>query len=281
VKESTGHFEGVRGCRLFYQTWLPEWAPRAVVVLVHGVGEHCGRYGNMVDGLVAAGYAVAGYDHRGHGRSEGQRGHVEAFADYCDDLGLFLKLVGGLLPGLPVFLYGHSMGSLIALDYLLRDPAGLQGAIISGTALDPGDSASPLQVLLAKVLSGIAPKTTIRMKLDGSTLSRDPEVARAYMEDPLDSWDRSARWGTEFLKAIAWLKGRAGDVRLPLLFLHGECDPIVRVAGAKSFYEQITFPDKEIHIYPGGLHEPHNDIQHDEVLRDVLQWLDRHLPPSQ
>jgi len=277
MDSTCGHLDGVKGCRLFYQIWRPEATPRAVVALVHGVGEHCGRYGNVVDRLVPAGYAFAGYDHRGHGRSEGQRGHIDSWDDYTSDLKLFLGLVAKEMPGLPVFLYGHSMGSLIALDYVLRDATGLRGAILSGTALDLGDSAPPLLVLLAKVLSRIVPRLSIKMKLEGSALSRDPEVARAYMEDPLDSWQRSVRWDAEFIKAIARIEGRASDVRLPVLLLHGEQDPIIRVEGAKRFFDGIEHPDKTLHIYPGGLHEPHNDIQHEQVLSDVVQWLEAHL----
>ncbi len=245
---TSGSLEGAKGCRLFYQTWLPEGASRAVLVLVHGAGEHCGRYQNLVDGLVPAGYAIAGYDQRGHGRSGGRRGHIDSWDEYRGDLRLFLDLAGHLLPGVPVFLYGHSHGTLMALDYILRHPEGLSGAVLSGTALEPAEAAPAWQVLLAKTLSGLLPTFSLRVRLEGSTLSRDGRVARAYEEDPLVHWLRSVRWGAESLQAIEWIKARPGDIRLPVLFLHGESDRLVRASGAQLFYDQIQYPDKAIRI---------------------------------
>ncbi len=272
-----GYFDGVKGCRLYYQAWLPKGRPRAVVALVHGAGEHCGRYGNVADGLVPAGYAVIGYDLRGHGRSGGRRGHIDSWDDYRGDLGRFLGFVGRVLPGVPAFLYGHSTGSLIALDYILRHPEGLRGAIVSGTAIEPSGAAPAALVLLAKALSGLVPTYTMRIKLEGSDLSRDAQVAKAYMEDPLNHWYRSARWGTEHLKVIAWIKSRPADIRLPVLFLHGEADPLVKAEGARRFFDRIEYPDKTMRVYPGGLHEPHNDLDYKQVVSDVAQWIEAHL----
>lgn len=277
MKEQTGHFEGAKGLQLFWQAWLPDGPPKAVLAVTHGVGEHMGRYGNMVAALVPAGYVLAGYDQRGHGRSEGQRGHINSWDEYRQDLHTFLAIAGQLAPDLPVFLYGHSQGSLVMLDYIVRAPARLAGAISSGTALQPLDAAPPHLVLVAKVLSGIAPTFSLKVPLDGSSLSRDPQVAKAYMEDPLVFWKRSARWGTECLKAIEFIKSHAGEVNLPILFLHGENDPLVGAAGAQHFFEQIRITDKTIHIYPGRRHEPHNDVEYGQVMADMRGWMDAHL----
>jgi alpha-beta hydrolase superfamily lysophospholipase len=277
MKENSGSVQGVGGLELYYRTWLPEKPPRGVVAIVHGVGEHTGRYQNLANALVPAGYIVTGFDQRGHGRSEGQRGHIMAWEEYREDMRLYLAEVAKLAPGLPLFLYGHSMGTLVMPDYLLHYPDGFAGAILSGTAIDPKDSAPAHLVAIARVMSRIKPNFSMKIALDGSFLSRDQQVANAYNTDPLVHWQRSARWGTEFLDRIEWLKENFKRIELPVQFLHGECDPVVSVEGARRMHADIWSKDKTIHIYPEGLHEPHNDIQHEQVGADIRTWLDAHL----
>ena len=148
MKQSTGNFEGVNACKLYYKTWLPEEQPKATLVIVHGAGEHIDRYQNVVNGLVASGFALAGYDLRGHGRSEGRRGHINSWDEYRGDLREFIKMTRQMLPEMPLFILGHSLGSLIVLDYLIYHQEGLSGAILSGTSLDPVDAAPPVQKFL-------------------------------------------------------------------------------------------------------------------------------------
>lgn len=262
---------------LFSKTWLPDDSPRAIVVIVHGVGEHIDRYKNLVDALVPAGYMVTGYNQRGHGHSQGKRGHINSWDEYRGDLRIFLDEVKKLEPEVPIFLYGHSMGSLVVLDYVLHDSKGLAGAIISGTALEPAGVAPPFLMWLARRLSGIVPGFTIKLKLKGSDLSRDPIVAKAYMEDPLVYWERTFRWGAESLRIVEWIKSRAGEINLPVLFIHGEADPLNLPSGAQSFYEQVQYPDKTLIVYPGGVHEPHNDLDFPRVTSDIEQWIARHI----
>jgi len=277
MKEQTGRFEGTNGLQLYWQAWLPDGSPKAILVVIHGAGEHIGRYGNMVNGLVPAGFIVAGYDQRGHGRSEGQRAHIDSWDEYRQDVRTFLGMARQLAPGLPVFLYGHSQGSLAVLDYVLHDPSGLAGVMSSGTALEPLDAAPPHLVLVAKVMSRIMPGFTIKQPLPGASVSHDPQVAKAYDEDPLVCWDRSARWATECLSAIDFIKSHGTDLNLPILFLHGESDPLVSVAGAQRFFAQISSTDKTMHIYPGDLHEPHNEFDFDHVIADIATWMDLHI----
>jgi len=281
MKEKTGHFEGTGGLQLFYRTWLPDKSPKAVMVIIHGVGEHIGRYQNMVDGLVPAGFILTGYDQRGHGQSEGQRGHINSWSEFREDIDRFLKLAVKLADGRPVFLYGHSQGSLEVLDYILHDSQGLAGVIISGCALVPKGSIAPAHlVIMAKILSKIKPNIPIKVELNGSNLSRNPQVARAYDEDPLVHLQRSVGWGAAGLKTIDWIKTHAEGIDLPILFLHGECDPLVDVEGARHFFDQISYPDKTIHIYPDGLHEPHNDTCYKQVVADMKSWMEERLKPG-
>lgn len=270
-------FRGAGGLELFSQRWRPDDGPRAAVAVVHGLGEHSGRYGFMVAHLVARGYAVHAFDLRGHGRSPGQRGHVGAWSEHRDDVDAFLRTIRGEESGLPLFLLGHSMGGLIVLDYVLRRPDAVVGAVVSGPGLEPVGVASPFKVAVAKLLSRFWPRFSLDLQLDCTAVSRDPEVVSAYRDDPLRHSLGSARWGTESLEAIVWIKAHAGDVRTPLLMVHGGDDRLVSPAGTRKFFDRVSFPDKELHVYEGGYHEPHNDVDRDRYLDHLSGWLDRHL----
>ena len=168
MENKTGQIIGTKNCKLYYQTWQPDQPAKAVVAIVHGVGEHSDRYQNLVTALIDAGFAASASDHRGHGRSDGPRGHINSWDDFRQDTKIFIEQTRKDFPGLPVFIYGHSMGSLISLDYIQHYPNGLKGAIISGTATQPTSAAPSYQVMIAKLLSNVAPKTTLKVPLDGS-----------------------------------------------------------------------------------------------------------------
>ena len=277
MERMEGTFPGTGGLGLYYQRWRGPSAGRAILTIVHGFGEHSGRYGNVIAEATARGMTVYGFDHRGHGRSPGQRGHIDRWEDYRGDVKAFLGMVGKNMPNQPIFLFGHSMGALIALDYLLRYPEGLRGAIISGAPFEPVGVAKPYLVTLARILSRIWPKFSLSLGLDPTRLSRDREVVKAYEADPLVHGVASVRWGTETLKPIAWVKGRAGEVRIPILLIHGGADRINAPDGSRSFFEKVSLPDRELKIYPGSFHEPHNDLDYRQVVKDVFHWLERHL----
>jgi alpha-beta hydrolase superfamily lysophospholipase len=277
MEQSAGNFDGINGCKLYYKTWLPEAHPKAALLIVHGAGEHIDRYQNVVSALLESGYALVGYDQRGHGRSEGQRGHINSWKEYRGDLGEFIKMARQMLPDTPQFILGHSLGSLIVLDYLIYHPEGLSGAILSGTSLDPVDAAPPVQKFLAQLLSGIYPTFTLKIPLPGNSLSRDPQVSQAYDQDPMVFWNRTARWGAESLKAIERIKNNSDQIKTPLLFLHGEKDPLVSAEGAQRYFERLSTADKTMRIYPDTLHEAHNDLDHQAVIADMQQWIASHL----
>jgi len=277
MEQTSGNFEGVNGCKLYYKTWLPEGNPKATLIIVHGVGEHIDRYENLVNGLVQSGYALAGYDLRGHGRSEGQRGYISSWEDYRGDLREFIKKARQMLPNIPMFVMGHSLGSLIVLDYIIHDSDDLSGAVLSGTALVPVDAGPPVQKFLAQLLSGIYPTFSMKVPTPGNSLSRDPKVAKAYDEDPMVFEDRTARWGAESFKAIKRIEANADKIRMPVLFIHGEKDPQVSVEGAQRFYDRVEYADKTLRIYKDNLHEPHNDLDYPKVVAYIEQWLSKHL----
>ena len=228
---------------------------------------------NLVRPLVDDGYAVYAYDQRGHGRSPGPRVYVDRWADYRVDLGAFLGMAAEQAPGLPIVLYGHSMGSLVVLDYLLERPQGLAGAIVSGVALQPAGVGKPYQVVMARVLSRVSPRLTVDLGIDGGSLTRDPQALEAARADPMLTSRATVRWGAESLATVRRVKEDMAAIDLPLLVLHGGADPLNRPAGAQALFETVSSPDKTLRIYPGVRHEPHNDLGHEQVAGDVKEWL--------
>jgi len=277
LKHGEGFLRGADGIELYDQCWQPEGEARAVLAIVHGHGEHSGRYANVVRSLVSRGYAVYGFDQRGHGRSRGQRGHINSWAEYRGDVGAFLRLIGSREPHRPVFLMGHSMGALVVLDYVLHDSKGIRGAVISGAPLEPAGVAKPALVLMSRLLSRVCPRFPLRLALDTSALSRDAAVVRAYVADPLVHGRFTARWGTESLAAVARVKAHAAEVNVPVLFVHGEADRLNLPGGIRDFFGRVACADKALQVYPEMYHELHNDFGYDRILSDLERWLARHL----
>ena len=264
------------GMQLYVQKWQADVPTRAVIACVHGFAEYSGRYMNLVEYLVPRGLVLCGVDLRGHGRSPGLRGHIDGWEDYREDLHSFLQWISTWEPARPRFVLGHSMGSLVALDFVLRRPEGLAGAIVSSALLEPVAAANQLLVSVARLLSRIWPRFLLPVNVEAAALSRDPEVVRAYEEDPLVFGKASARWGSEILDMIEWIKEHASDVRLPLLMIHGSADRINAIEGTRAFYEAVTYSDKELRVYPEAYHELHNDLGWEEEARDIERWVDSH-----
>lgn len=278
MRHDEGFLDRTSRFRLYWQRWLTDGPPRGIVVIVHGVGEHSGRYKNVAAPLVANGYSVWGYDHRGHGRSSGRRIHVDRWGDYREDLQSVLDLVAHSEPAKALFLYGHSMGALVVLDFLLHHPQRVQGAIVSGAPMEPAGVASPWQIVVARALSAWCPGFPLRLNLDSTTLSRDPAAVQAYRSDPLVTGRTTVRWGTETLAAVARVKARAAELRVPVLLIHGEADRLNLPRGSRVLRDAIA--GAELQIYRGAYHEAHNDLEHMRVAEDVRQWLNRRIPTA-
>lgn len=273
-----GTFRGEGDAELYYQGWRPEGGtPRATLAIAHGFGEHSGRYGNVVNWLVPRGYAAVAYDLRGNGRSPGRRGYVRSFEEYRRDLRAFLQLVRARQPEGPLFLLGHSQGGLLALDYVLHDPAGLDGVIASSPLLCRLPIA-PHLLLLARALSRIWPGLTMATGMDVTALSRDKAVVQAYVDDPLVHNLGSPRLATEIMAAIDWTQAHAGDLALPCLIVHGTADRLSACEASQAFFEACVCEDRERLTYEGGYHELFNDLDKERVLADVEAWLERHIP---
>ncbi|WP_257453804.1 alpha/beta hydrolase [Archangium lipolyticum] len=280
MNHAEGTFESAGGLKLYYQRWLPDHGePRTALAIVHGIGEHSGRFMNIVNHFVAQGHAVYALDLRGHGRSPGPRGHLMSWSEYIDDVRSFLALITANEPGRPLFLYAHSMGGLIGMEYVLRYPEGLSGVIISGP---PFESAvvTPTLVLSALLLGKLRPLHPLKVNLVPEAMCNDPAVVAAYLADPLVHRQCTARWAFEALKVSGWINSHLPDWRVPLLLLHGEKDSVNPPGGARKVFDKVAYPDKKMHLVPGGYHEPHSDAGYEQVLQLVEEFVLSHLPAS-
>jgi alpha-beta hydrolase superfamily lysophospholipase len=272
-----GTFAGAGGLNLYYQSWTLQKPAKAIVAIVHGLGAHGGLFFNAVDYLVDRGYGVYAFDLRGHGRSPGQRGHIDSWSEFREDLNLFLQFIRQREADCPLFLWGHSLGGAIALDYALRFPEGLQGVIVTSPAIGKV-GVSPLKMATGKLMSRFFPRFSLKLGLDNYAGSRDLSAISIYLQDPLRHEYASARLATEFLQTVDWIQSHVSDLRLPLLILHGSADRVTHPDSSWTFCLQVNFPDKECYELPGSYHDLHADLNRDEILADLGEWLERHLP---
>lgn len=271
----TDEFAG-HGGKIAWRAWQPETAPRAVVVLVHGVAEHSGRYEHVGGVLADAGFAVYALDHIGHGLSEGPAANIDSMQGAADNVATLLELAGAAHPGVPRFLLGHSMGSLVVLHLATRGPVDVAGIVVSAPPLDI-PLGNPIQRLAAPLLTRFAPNLGV-LTLDSSTISRDPEVVRAYDDDPLVFRGKlPARTAVEILEHTALVKRRLGALTPPLLVLHGTADVIASPSSADLLESDAGSVDVTVLRYPGLYHEVFNEPEREQVLSDVTDWLTAHV----
>lgn len=276
--ETTGTLRGQMDIALFWKSWtVPE--AKAAVVLVHGLGEHCGRYDNIINRLAGEKISFYGLDHRGHGRSQGKRGHLEHFSYYLQDLKLVVDIARKQNPGLPLIMLGHSMGGAIAGRYALDYSKDINALILSAPGIIPGSAPPAWQDLMARFLSKVAPATTFPNGLNADDLSHDPEVVKAYLNDPLVHNKISARWYTEFIAGGQELLRRASELTMPLLVIHGSGDKIVDISGSEQVFKAARSQDKEFKPFSGLYHEAMNEKQPEqaEVLDVVAEWILKHV----
>jgi alpha-beta hydrolase superfamily lysophospholipase len=269
-------FEGVGGVSLFRQVWRAAGPARAVLINIHGLGDHSGLYPTLVDHFPSRGITIHAMDLRGNGRSGGQRAYVERWKEYREDLHRFVGLVREEEPGRPLFLLGNSLGGLIVLEYVMRYPDGLRGVIAASPPLGRLGVPAPLMVL-GRVFSRVWPRFSIRTGMDLSGLARDPAVVQTVLADPLFHRAGTARLSTEVVAAIARVQAGAPAFPLPLLLLHGSADRMVPPEGSREFMARVGHPDHELRENPGAYHVLFADVDHERVLTDVEQWIVAHL----
>ncbi len=273
------HGQGTLPSGQYWQGWsVPDAV--GVVVLVHGAHEHGGRYAHVAERLGAAGYASYAPDHPGHGRSPGRRGDIRSLDAAVEGVAQTARAGADRHPGVPLFVYGHSLGGLVTLQYLTGTPhERVAGAVVSAPALDTS-TATPVQRAVAPVLSRLAPGLGV-LTLDAETVSRDPAVVADYRTDPLNHTGKMvARTGSAIMLGAAAMPGRLRGLRLPLFVLHGGDDRLMPPAASEVVREHCGSPDLTVRVYDGLYHEPHNEPEKDRVLDDVVAWLDAHRTPA-
>ena len=271
-----GSFEGVEGVRIFTREWQPSGTPRGVVVISHGLNAHSGLYQWAAEQFTAGGLAVYALDHRGRGRSEGERFFVKKFADWTRDLATFIDRVKAREPGLPVFLLGHSAGGVIACGYTLEHQDRIAGLICEDFAYQT--PAPDLAVAIVKGISHLAPHAHV-LKLKNEDFSRDPAVVAAMNADPLLANESQPSETVAELARAADLLGKSFQrITLPLLILHGTADKVTKPSGSKEFYEKAGASDKTLKLYEGHFHDLLNDIDKELVIADIKSWIAARLP---
>ncbi len=273
------HYEFERkafdGLKLYFQAWQTDQPQKGLVCLEHGLGEHSGRYAYWAGLLNQAGYSVLASDLRGHGKSEGQRGHVSSYNEYFQDIDLLLHEAEDRYSHLPRFLYGHSLGAMIFAHYVLLQQHQLSGVILTALSNKSSLAEQKVKVLIVKLLGSVAPTIPLSTGLVPATLSRDPEVVSKYINDPLVHHLSSLGWGKATLASIKYSDEHAREWTLPLLVMHGELDKLGYAEGSREFASSIH-GDCTLKIWPGLYHEIHNEPEKDQVFAYLRQWLDSH-----
>lgn len=268
-----GTFSSKDALKLFDRAWVPEGPPRAVLVVVHGLKDHSGRYASLGEAMSSRGWIVAAADLRGHGRSEGKRAFVRAFDDYLDDLGLLFAELEKGHPGLPTFLFGHSMGGAIATRYVLERKPKLQGLVLSGAALRAPPTVSAFAIRFTKFLSRIAPGAGV-FKLPDEDFSRDPAQVQAIREDPLIHHKGApARTAAELLGSMEKNRAEASKLSVPLWIIHGTADKLTDPRGSEELFGAASSADKTYKPYQGLYHDLLHEPEREQVLSDLAAWL--------
>ncbi len=261
------------GVKLFACDWSLTEPERGVICLVHGLGEHSQRYSHVAEFFCEHGYSFLSFDLRGHGKSSGQRGHIDSYDLLLEDIDRLLQEAGQRHPGLPVFLYGHSLGGNLVIYYSLKRRPGVHGVITTSPGTAP-DKIPPLKYFLGKLFYFLWPTFSMDNGLDHSALSRDQSVVERYDSDPLVHTRISARLGLDMINSGVWIKEHISELTVPLLIMQGSADRIVSVAGTRELASRAPEDLVEYKEWQGGYHELHNDFVKDEVLNTMLAWIE-------
>lgn len=281
----TGERVNSRGIKLFCRYWRPKDLRdmRGIVFICHGFGEHLGWYDELARKLTATGFLVFGHDHAGHGRSSGSRVYVEDVDDYVSDVLQHTADVKANNKGIPTFIYGHSMGGMVAVRTVMKNQAFYKGMILEGPLILPDPhEVTPTRLLLGKLFCNILPEIQLG-KIKVEQVTRDPDVQQKFNNDKL-RWSGGVKLitGMAFLRCLEDMHSKLSSVSLPLLILHGENDSLCQPAGSSLLYQAASSVDKQLKMFPGASHHLILDIEEvrDEVMQDVVDWMVLHTRKS-
>ncbi len=269
----TNEMRSVDGLSLFTCRWNVE-NPRGVICLVHGIGEHSGRYAHVAAYLNQAGYAMLGFDLRGHGRSQGQRGHIPGYESFMEDIALMLRSARERWPQQPLFLYGHSLGGNQVINYLLRRQPSLAGAVATGPSLRIAFEPPAFKVALGRLMNNLMPAFSQVTGLEVQALSRDASVVQAYIDDPLVHDRISARFFVDAMDAGFWALEHAAELKTPLLVMHGSADRLTSPKASEEFAARAGSLCS-FKMWEGLYHEIHNEPEKEQVFVFLRNWLDK------
>lgn len=273
-------WDGKNGIQFYIRGWEPtSKRPKAVLALIHGLGEHTGRYVHVGKTMTDAGYALVGFDLRGHGKSGGARGHFPTLTAVIQDMRQFFKYLVQRYPDIPHFLYGHSLGGLLSLSYALQYNTGLNGVMVTGVALRSPLQSQKGKIAMVNVLGSLLPAVTLPSGLDATTISRDADVVKKYVNDPLVHDKTSLGLGKAAIKAIEYCFAHAQEFKPPLLIMHGAADKLTYPSGSEDFAKLASENNKDVtlKLWDGLYHEVHNEPEKAEVFKVMIEWLDKHL----
>ncbi len=271
-------FTTVQGIKIYYQYWIPQKNHRANLIFVHGMGEHSGRYKNIIDYLLPKGFALFGLDIQGHGKSEGKRGHISHFSDFAAQVDQLITVTKIQQDNKELFLYGHSMGGLIVFDYLTKySNHDLGGVIFTSPAFDISIKIPGWKLFLGKIISYLAPSVTMNNGINPDELSHDKVVVEMYEKDELVHDRTSAGLFFAMLKVIKEAKSKAGNIHTPVLLMLGDNDKIISKEGAMSLFNILGSKDKKLFICPDSSHELLNEIEKTKNLNLIWQWIEPRL----
>jgi len=252
------------------------WAvdePKAVICLVHGLGEHCRRYDHMAAYYNGKGYSIMSFDNIGHGRSEGKRGHAPRYKNLTDNLEEILKVAEKEYPLLPKFIYGHSMGGNLALNFALKSNPKIAGLITTGAFITLPKPAPAALVAFGKIMRKIVPSLLQSNQLSVDYISKDPLEVQKYMDDPLVHGKLSVNMGIELLEAAKWLENYKGYIEFPVLLMHGEEDELTAMDGSQLLSTQLD-GDVSFREWKGMYHEIHNEPDQQQVFDFTINWIE-------
>jgi alpha-beta hydrolase superfamily lysophospholipase len=272
MEQIEDYFQGIGDYNLFYKSWAVE-KPKAVVQIVHGFCEHSGRYTNLIDHLVKENFAVFIHDNKGHGKSEGTRNHITTLSTFAEDAHILTEKIFKKYSNIPLFLIGHSMGSLVAQRYAIKFQKELKGLILSGSGTSPPDFPKILEIF-AKIMVKIAPKLKGDAGINPENISSDPESVEDYKTDPLiDHKNGTVGMGIAMMNHYKEIKEEIGKIQIPVLMQKGSDD--VMMIGEKELFEDLKTEDKEFIVYKNAKHEVYTEIKEirEKAFNDVTKWI--------